>query len=125
MQDHEFRDLMADVCALVTVVTTEDDDGPHGATVTSFASLSATPLVTVALDRRSALLSRILSSRRFGVNVLASADDEMALSFARPRGTSGRCPGAPREGCRASTMRPGGRSATCGRSSKVVITCCS
>ena len=84
VRDQEFRDLMTGVCASVTVVTTADEDGPHGATVSSFASLSLQPpLVTVALDRRSALLARILGSRRFGVNVLAYSDDELALLFAR------------------------------------------
>jgi flavin reductase (DIM6/NTAB) family NADH-FMN oxidoreductase RutF len=84
MRDQDFRDLMAGVCAPVTVVTTADGDGPHGATVSSFASLSLSPpLVSVALDRRSSLLTRIVSARRFGVNVLGSADDELALLFAR------------------------------------------
>ncbi len=84
MQDQDFRNLMSGVCAPVTVVTTADDDGPHGTTVSSFASLSLQPpLVTVALDRRSSLLARILDNRRFGVNVLAQADDELALLFAR------------------------------------------
>src|SRR5881397_2729846 len=87
MRDQDFRDLMAGVCAPVTVVTTADGDGPHGATVSSFASLSLRPpLVTVALDRRSGLLARILDARRFGVNVLASAGDELALRFARRDG---------------------------------------
>jgi flavin reductase (DIM6/NTAB) family NADH-FMN oxidoreductase RutF len=84
MQDQEFRNLMAGVCAPVTVITTADDDGPHGATVSSFASLSLhPPLISVALDRRSALLARIQGARRFGVNVLGSADGELALLFAR------------------------------------------
>jgi flavin reductase (DIM6/NTAB) family NADH-FMN oxidoreductase RutF len=84
MRDQVFRDLMAAVCAPVTVVTTADEAGPHGATVSAFASLSLSPpLVTVALDRRSALLARILAARRFGVNVLGSGDDEVALRFAR------------------------------------------
>ncbi|MEV4138949.1 flavin reductase family protein [Dactylosporangium sp. NPDC049742] len=84
MRDQDFRDLMAGVCAPVTVVTTADGDGPHGATVSSFASLSLRPpLVTVALDRRSALLARIRGSRRFGVNVLRDTDDDLALLFAR------------------------------------------
>lgn len=84
MRDQDFRDLMAGVCAPVTVVTTADGDGPYGATVSSFASLSLDPpLVTVALDRRSTLLARIQGAGRFGVNVLASAHDELALLFAR------------------------------------------
>jgi len=93
MQDHDFKDLMTGVCAPVIVVTTADDDGPHGATVGSFAALSLQPpLVTGGLDRRSALLARILSSGRFAVNVLASSDDELALLFAtRGEGPADRC----------------------------------
>src|ERR1700761_6429146 len=84
MRDQAFRDLMSAVCAPVTVVTTADEDGPHGTTVSAFASLSLTPpLVTVALDRRSGLLGRIIATGRLGVNVLGSADDEVALRFAR------------------------------------------
>ena len=67
MRDQDFRDLMAGVCAPVTVVTTADQDGPHGATVSSFASLSLRPpLVSVALDRRSGLLARIMASAASG-----------------------------------------------------------
>lgn len=84
MQDQQFRDLMAGVCGPVTVVTTGGERGPHGATVSSFASLSLRPpLVSVALARRSTLLARIPGTRRFGVNVLGWADDELALLFAR------------------------------------------
>src|ERR1700733_15879039 len=87
MRDQVFRDLMAAVCAPVTVVTTADEAGPHGATVSAFASLSLRPpLVTVALDRRSALLASILGTGRLGVNVLGAGDDEVALRFARSAG---------------------------------------
>ncbi|HEX3711773.1 MAG TPA: flavin reductase family protein [Trebonia sp.] len=83
MRDQVFRDLMAAVCAPVTVVTSADEAGPHGATVSAFASLSLRPpLVTVALDRRSALLARVLAAGRLGVNVLGSADDDVARQFA-------------------------------------------
>jgi len=82
-----FRDLMARVCAPVTIVTTSDSDGPHGATASSFASLSQDPpLVTVAFDRRSALLARIVDSGRFGVNLLHHGQEDLAMRFAR-RGT--------------------------------------
>ncbi|MFD4191975.1 flavin reductase family protein [Amycolatopsis thermoflava] len=84
MLDQHFRDLMAGVCAPVTVVTASGDDGPHGATVSSLASVSLRPaLLSIALDRRSALLSRILETRRFGVNVLSSAQEDTAAAFAR------------------------------------------
>jgi flavin reductase (DIM6/NTAB) family NADH-FMN oxidoreductase RutF len=79
-----FRDLMAAVCAPVTVVTTTDADRPYGATVSSFASLSLEPpLVTIALDHRSGLLTHILETGRFGVNLLGHAQTELATLFAQ------------------------------------------
>jgi flavin reductase (DIM6/NTAB) family NADH-FMN oxidoreductase RutF len=84
MLDQQFRDLMAGVCAPVTVVTTADGDGAHGATVSSLASLSLRPaLLSIALDRRSSLLARIVQTGRFGVNVLSAAQDDLAISFTR------------------------------------------
>ncbi|NMO05209.1 flavin reductase family protein [Gordonia sp. TBRC 11910] len=83
MLDQQFRDLMAGVCAPVAVITTADDDGPHGATVSSLASLSLRPaLLSIALDYRSALLERILATGRFGVNVLNSMQSDVATTFA-------------------------------------------
>ncbi|MFC9789861.1 flavin reductase family protein [Rhodococcus sp. NPDC127528] len=83
MLDQHFRDLMAGVCAPVAVVTTADEDGPHGATVSSLASLSLRPaLLSIALDTRSALLERILATGRFGVNVLSAAQEGTATVFA-------------------------------------------
>ena len=68
IEPQEFRDLMAGVCAPVTVVTTMVDGRPYGATVSSFTSLSLTPpLVSVA----------------FGVNILGHAQDDLAMTFAR------------------------------------------
>ncbi len=83
--DQEFRDLMAGVCAPVTIVTAAAQDGtPHGTTVSAFASLSLRPpMVTVALDRSSTVLGLILAAGRFGVNVLGRAQDDLALTFAR------------------------------------------
>lgn len=79
-----FRNLMAGVCAPVTVVTTAHNEIPYGATVSAFASLSLDPpIVTVALDRRSQLLSHILQVGRFGVNVLARDQEDVAKRFAQ------------------------------------------
>jgi flavin reductase (DIM6/NTAB) family NADH-FMN oxidoreductase RutF len=78
-----FRDMMAGVCAPVTVVTTVGQGGPVGATVSSFASLSLDPpLVTVAFDRRSAVLAAILAEQRFGINLLGHAQADLATLFA-------------------------------------------
>jgi flavin reductase (DIM6/NTAB) family NADH-FMN oxidoreductase RutF len=83
----QFRDLMAGVCAPVTIVTTLEEGRPFGATVSAFASLSLNPpMVTVALDRGSSLLARILRVGRFGVNVLGDGQETLAVLFAR-RGT--------------------------------------
>jgi len=84
IEPQQFRDLMAGVWAPVTVVTTMNQDAPHGATVSSLASLSLNPpLVSVAFDRGSALLPQILAAGRFGVNILGHAQDELAVTFAR------------------------------------------
>lgn len=84
LSENVFRDLMAGVCGPVTVVTATDGPTPLGATVSSFASLSLSPpMVTVALDRRSSLLTRILHTGRFGVNVLGRGHDEVAMAFAQ------------------------------------------
>ncbi|MDL4818593.1 flavin reductase family protein [Actinomadura opuntiae] len=78
-----FRNMMAGVCAPVTVVTTVSDRSPAGATVSSFASLSLDPpLVTVAFDRASRVLAQILVERRFGVNLLGHAQADLAVLFA-------------------------------------------
>jgi flavin reductase (DIM6/NTAB) family NADH-FMN oxidoreductase RutF len=81
--EQAFRDLMAAVCAQVTVVTA-DQEGPHGTTVSAFASLSLRPpMITVALDRGSRLLDPVLRTGRFGVNVLGHGQQETASLFAR------------------------------------------
>lgn len=79
-----FKDLMGAVCAPVTVVTTITADGrPHGSTVSSFASLSLDPpLVSLALDRGSALLRHLGDSGRLGVNVLCEEQELVAMAFA-------------------------------------------
>lgn len=79
-----FRAVMAAVCAPVTIVTTTSAAGdPRGATVSSFTSLSLDPpLVSVAFDRRSALLAEIQAAGRFGVNLLGHGQDDLALRFA-------------------------------------------
>ncbi|HEY2521058.1 MAG TPA: flavin reductase family protein [Streptosporangiaceae bacterium] len=82
--DDEFRSLMAGVCAPVTVVTTADADGPAGSTVSAFASLSLhPPLISVAFGRGSSLLGRIQRTGRFGVNILAHGQEDVAVVFAR------------------------------------------
>lgn len=78
------RELMAGVCAPVTIVTTTCDGEPHGATVSSFASLSMEPpLITLAFERASSMLTRIQHAGRFGVNLLGHDQEDLAMLFAR------------------------------------------
>lgn len=84
MEEQPFRDLMAHVPAPVTVITTHDADGPHGTTVSAFASLSLHPkLVMASLGNESRILQRIRATRRLGINLLAEGQGEIALRFAR------------------------------------------
>src|ERR1700684_157373 len=60
-----FRDLMAAVCAQVTIVTAAEG-GPFGTTVSAFASLSLRPpMITVALDRGSRPLRAVAAEGPF------------------------------------------------------------
>lgn len=79
-----FRDAMAHVCSPVAVITAFDVDRPHGTTVSAFMSLSMDPpMVTIALDQHSELLSLIRQHGRFAVNVLGAHQSDVALAFAR------------------------------------------
>lgn len=78
-----FREMMASVCAPVTVITTLADDGPRGTTVSAFASLSLEPpMVVFALDRSSRLLASLTVGSPIGVNLLALDQREVAMAFA-------------------------------------------
>ena len=81
--EQAFRDLMAAVCAPVTVITAADGS-PSGTTVSAFAALSLRPpMITAALDGRSRLLGLVLATGRFGVNVLGHGQDDIAQLFAQ------------------------------------------
>ena len=87
MRDQVFRDLMAAVCAPVTVVTAADSDGPHGTTVSAFTPVSLDPpLVLVSLIAGSypaEVLSRpSLPAAQFAVTLLASSQKLLAGQFA-------------------------------------------
>ncbi len=86
MDDTAFRDLMAVVPSPVTVITTVEEGLPAGTTVSAFTSLSLSPkLILVSLDNKSDLLRQIRHTRRFGVNLLAEGQGDLAMQFARSR----------------------------------------
>jgi flavin reductase (DIM6/NTAB) family NADH-FMN oxidoreductase RutF len=85
----QFRQVMAHVATPVAVVTTADNGRPHGTTVSAFMSLSLDPpIVLVALDCKSELLSTVRTTRTFGINVLTSDQIECALAFAGKGGVA-------------------------------------
>jgi flavin reductase (DIM6/NTAB) family NADH-FMN oxidoreductase RutF len=87
VSEADFLAAMAEVCAPVTVVTSIHDGLPHGTTVSAFASLSLRPpMVVVALDRSSELLSMLKVTGRFGVNILHSSQHLVAVRFAAKGG---------------------------------------
>lgn len=105
-----FREAMAAVATPVSVVTGLDDGRPHGTTVSAFASLSTDPpMVLVSLDRTSELLALVRRTQRFGVNVLGSAQAELALRFAR-KGGPAKFSGVAWEPCAGVPRLPGAGS---------------
>lgn len=67
----------------VTVITTRTDEGDHGTTVSAFMSVSLDPpLISISLNRRSKILGKVQTSRRFAVNILSQHMRPHALHFA-------------------------------------------
>lgn len=70
----------------VAVVTYEGDDGPRGATINSFTAVSMDPPLVLVSFARHTTAARMLGTRPFVVNVLASTQLDVALQFAgRPQ----------------------------------------
>ncbi|WP_243770105.1 flavin reductase family protein [Amycolatopsis acidicola] len=82
----QLRNCLGHFATGVTVITTEVDGHPHGATVNSFTAVSLDPpLVLVSLDRRTKACG-YLEDRPFTVNLLREPQDDVALHFAgKPR----------------------------------------
>jgi flavin reductase (DIM6/NTAB) family NADH-FMN oxidoreductase RutF len=81
-----FRETLSRFPSGLTVVTAMSSDGAraHGSTVSAFSSLSLDPpLILVALSRASDLLPIIDESRRFGVSVLASGQQDVGFTCGR------------------------------------------
>ncbi|RZI94344.1 MAG: flavin reductase [Microbacterium sp.] len=77
------RNAMANFATGLTIVTTSDGGRPHGSTLSGVMSLSMDPpMILLSLSRTSSLLARLQRGGRFGVNVLAAHQDQVALRFA-------------------------------------------
>ncbi len=78
-----FRTALGAFATGVTVVTAIGPNGPSGATANAVTSLSLDPPMMLAcLDRGSRTLTSVRAQGRFGVNVLAAGQEELARRFA-------------------------------------------
>lgn len=83
----EFKAAMGSFAAGVTVITTAGGDGRlHGLTATAFTSLSMEPpLCLVCIDKKAGSHGAMAASRKFAVNVLNDAQEEVSNRFASRR----------------------------------------
>ena len=79
-----FRQLLGRFATGVTVVSTVDADGaPVGMTANSVASVSLSPpLVSVCVDREAAILTPLLTSQHFALNILSEHQEDVSRRFA-------------------------------------------
>lgn len=79
----EFLAAMRTVANSVTVVTTAGPAGIHGATVSSFCSVSADPpTLLVCLNKDGSTGTAIVENKRFNINILPADRVETARTFA-------------------------------------------
>src|SRR4051794_28963870 len=91
-----FRAVMARFPTGVTVVTAMGADGPVGMTANAVTSLSLDPLLLlVCFDRGARTLPVVQAAGRFGVNVLAVGQEDLARRFAGKGPEDGKFAGVP------------------------------
>ena len=86
MRPDAFRAVIGHLPTGVTVVTASGPEGPSGLTANAVSSLSLDPpLMLACLDRGSRTLRAVEAAGRFGVNVLAADQADLARAFATKR----------------------------------------
>ncbi|REF00111.1 flavin reductase family protein [Thermomonospora umbrina] len=84
IDEARFRRALGLHAAGVVVVTAASGDGPAGLTATSFSSVSLSPpLVSFYVARTSTTWPSMGDAGRFAVNILASAQADLAARFAQ------------------------------------------
>lgn len=80
-----FRDALSTFPSGVTIVSTTDEQGRHwGFTASSFSSVSMDPpLVLVCLAKKADSHAAFLKAKRYAINILSEAQQEVAMHFAR------------------------------------------
>jgi 3-hydroxy-9,10-secoandrosta-1,3,5(10)-triene-9,17-dione monooxygenase reductase component len=83
VEPDRFRTVMGHFATGVAVVTVDTPRGAQGMTANAVASLSLDPvLVLVCFDNGARTLPEVQRAKRFGVNVLAAGQEELARRFA-------------------------------------------
>src|SRR4051795_12144771 len=83
VEPERFRDVMGHFVTGVTVVTASGVDGPVGMTANAVCSLSLEPLLALVCFANGARTLRVVrETRRFGVNMLAAGQEDLARLFA-------------------------------------------
>ena len=78
-----YREVIGSFATGVCIVTAHGDDGPAGLTTNAVSSLSLDPLLLlVCFDNGARTLPVVAEGERFGVNVLAKGQAELARLFA-------------------------------------------
>ena len=78
-----YRQISGGFATGVTVVTTAVDGWLHGITANSFTSVSLDPfLLLVCIDKEAYANEQLEKAGRFGVNILAEAQQEISNQFA-------------------------------------------
>lgn len=81
--DEAFLDVMGNLAASVTVVTTTHEGIHYGLTVSAFASVSRfPPMVLVCIDKSANSLEPLRAAGGFTVNFLAEGRETTAMVFA-------------------------------------------
>lgn len=79
----EFIEAMRSAVTGVSIVTTDGAAGRYGVTVSAFSSVSAEPpMVLVCINRASPVSSALAHNQCFAVNVLSTAQQTLADTFA-------------------------------------------
>ena len=83
VEPQRFRDVMGHFATGVTVVTASGPEGPVGMTANAVCSLSLDPLLALVCFANGARTLKVVrETRRFGVNVLAAGQEDLARLFA-------------------------------------------
>lgn len=78
----EFRNIMRNVAASVTVITTEHQGKLYGMTATAFSSVCADPpTVLVIVNTSTRSHPGIAASGKFSVNILRTGEEDLAQRF--------------------------------------------